>query len=52
MASAAKEVASVKEGQNEPFAKEGDDEPLAKNGNWLSTTMSPLPQRQLTAYVM
>jgi hypothetical protein len=48
----AKEAASVEEGHNEPLAKEGDDEPLAKDGDWLGTTMSPLPQGQLAAYVM
>ncbi len=41
MASAAKEVASVKEGQNEPLAEEGDDEPLAKNGDWLRRRWAP-----------
>jgi hypothetical protein len=39
MASMSKEVASVKEGKNEPLAKEGDDEPLVKDGDWLSTTI-------------
>jgi hypothetical protein len=48
----AEEDASVEEGHNEPLAKEGDDEPLAKCGDWLGTTMSPLPQGQLAAYVM
>ncbi len=48
----AKEDASVEEGHNGPLAKEDDDEPLAKDGDWLSTTMSPLPQGQLAAYVM
>ena len=52
MASTSQEVASVEEGQNEPLAKEGNNEPLAKDVDWLSTTMSPLPQRQLSAYVM
>ena len=47
-----KEIPSVEEGHNKPLTKEGLDEPLAKDGNWLSTTMSPLPQGQLTAYVM
>jgi hypothetical protein len=47
-----KEDASIKEGHNEPLAKEGDNGPLAKDGNWLGTTMSPLPQGQLAAYVM
>jgi hypothetical protein len=40
----AKEDTSVKEGQNKPLAKEGDNDPLANDGNWLGTTMSPLPQ--------
>ncbi len=48
----AKKDASVKEGHNELLSKEGDDEPLAKDGNWLGMTMSPLPQRQLAAYIM
>ena len=52
MASTRKEIASVDEGHNEPLAKEGNNKPLAKDGNWLSTKMSPLPQGQLTAYVM
>jgi hypothetical protein len=52
MASTPKEVASVEEGHNKPLAKEGSDKPLAKDGNWLRTTMSPLPQGQLAAYLM
>jgi hypothetical protein len=48
----AKEDASVEEGHNEPLAKEGNDKPLAKDGDWLGTTMSPLPQGQLAVYVM
>jgi hypothetical protein len=40
----AEEDASVEEGHNELRAKEGDDKPLAKDGDWLGTTMSPLPQ--------
>jgi hypothetical protein len=48
----AKEEASVEEGHNEPLAKEGNDGPLAKDGDWLGTTMSPLPKGQLAAYVM
>jgi hypothetical protein len=48
----AKEDASVEEGHNKPLAKKGNDEPLAKDGDRLSTTMSPLPQGQLAAYVM
>ncbi len=47
-----KEVASDMERHNKPLAKEGDNTPLAKDGNWLSTTMSPLPQGQLTVYLM
>jgi hypothetical protein len=52
MAGTPKEIASVEEGHNEPLAKEGNNEPLAKDGNWLSTTMSPLPQEKLAAYIM
>jgi hypothetical protein len=52
MASMPKEIASVKEGHNKPLAEEGNKEPLAKDYDWLSTTMSPLPQEQLAAYVM
>ena len=52
MASTPKEIASVKEGHNKPLAKEGNNKPPAKDGNWLSTMMRPLPQGQLTAYVM
>jgi hypothetical protein len=43
MVGAPKEIASIKEGHNEPLTKEGDNEPLAKDGDWLNTTMSPLP---------
>jgi hypothetical protein len=48
----AKEDTSIEEGHNKPLAKEGNGKPLAKDGNWLGTTMSPLPQGQLDAYVM
>jgi hypothetical protein len=47
-----KEDASVEEGHNELLSKEGDKEPLAKDGNWLGTTMSPLPQGLLAVYIM
>ncbi len=46
------EDASIEEGHNKPLAKEGNGKPLAKDGDWLGTTMSPLPQGQLAAYVM
>jgi hypothetical protein len=52
MAGMPKEIASVKEGHNEPLAKEGNNKPLAKDGDWLSTTMSLLPRGQLAAYIM
>jgi hypothetical protein len=52
MAGTPKETASVVEGYNEPLVKEGNNKPLAKDGNWLSTTMSPLPQGQFMAYVV
>ena len=48
----AKLAAFVEEGNNEPFAKERNSKLLPMMVTGLGTTMSPLSQGQLAAYVM